>query len=157
MTSRRRPTLLLSILLFANSGASFACSCLSDGESRLQQIEREFNSATTVAIMRVVGFEGGSREPITTRLQLEYWFKQVAGPQPIFRGQGAYSSSAGGEMLITSCDIELAKDQLVVAFADERGLVNFGGCEPSSGPIDFSLLPYFYELQKSGKLEENVR
>lgn len=156
----RRNWLLASLGLFCMSPAtSIACSCLSGGESRLQRIERDFNSAATVAVMRVVGFEGGSseRNPVSTKLQLEYWFKQRAGSQPPYHGLGAYSRSANKRQAISSCDIELEDGQLVVAFADERGLVHFGGCEPSSGPIDFSLLPYFYELQKTGKLEENVR
>ena len=123
---------------------------------QLERLERSFLEATTVTVMNIVGFQSGGSgedEHVVTNLQIEYVFKESPASYPPYRGRGAYSKKADFDQVVTSCDVELAEAQLVIAFANEHGEVRFGGCYPESGPINFNLLPHLYELKaiKAGK------
>jgi len=146
--------LIIMTVLFASTvNCAVACSCASRSESELERLDRNYASAATVAIMRVVDFEVTREEELrtVTNLQIEYVFKETEVSQPPYRGRGAYSATYEGTQVVSSCDVKLKKDELVVAFADAKGQVRFGGCYPASAPINFNTLPRLYEL-KGGKV-----
>jgi hypothetical protein len=146
-----RASIVLTLL--TASGCALACSCEPSSESEAERLERSFHAATTVAVMRVIGFEtsgSGEESSVVTQLQIEHLFKQSESSYPPYLGNGAYDRDFEGQQVISSCDIELHEGALIVAFADDRGLVQMGGCSPASGPVDFDTLPLLYKL-KDGK------
>jgi hypothetical protein len=147
-----QPLAILLFVLCLTPAFALACSCEESSESELQRLDRAFQTAATVAVMKVVGFKSDDAHQVVTDLQFQYVFKETAASSPPYRGRGAFSGSSESPQMITSCDIQLDEGQLVLAFADTHGEVHFGGCYPVSGPIDFNLLPRLYELKANAAL-----
>lgn len=138
------------LFLLASTHVAEACSCEPTSETKEERLTSAFRKAATVAIMQVVSFEqigAGDDSEIRTSLQFKYLFKQSETSSPPYIGRGAYDATPSGSQIVSSCDIELDEGSLVIAFADERGIVHFGGCSPASGPIDFDALPLLYRLK----------